>query len=345
MTVLLTGGAGYVGSHVLFGCLGAGLDVVVLDDFSNSSPEALERVRELAGGDIAVYRGDVRDGKVLGSIFADHAITSVLHFAGKKAVGESVNRPLDYYDINVGGSMSLLRAMTRAGVFRLVFSSTASIYGEGGHMPLTEASPVGEPASPYGRSKLMVERVLTDLCRADPRWSVGVLRYFNPAGAHPSGRIGEDPLGVPSNLIPYAMQVAVGRRAELLVFGDDYPTSDGTGVRDYIHVMDLAQGHLSALTYLMGHKGHHVWNLGTGRGHSVFDVIHGIERVTGKPLPRAMAPRRAGDIAQYWADPALAARELGWRATRGLDEILVDHLRWQVQNSEGYAPRVADAAR
>lgn len=337
MTVLLTGGAGYIGSHVLFCCLAAGHDAVVVDDFSNSSPEVLERVRQLAGGVIALYQGDVRDGRMLERLFADHAITSVMHFAGKKAVGESVTQPLDYYDVNVSGSISLVRAMAAAGVFRLVFSSTASIYGERAEMPVTETSPLGEPTSPYARSKLMVEHVLIDLCRADPRWSVGALRYFNPAGAHPSGHIGEDPIGAPSNLIPYAMQVAVGRRPELLIYGDDYPTADGTGVRDYIHVMDLAQGHLAALAYLMGHTGHHVWNLGTGRGHSVLDVIHSIERVTGKPLPRTVAPRRIGDLAQSWADPALAARDLGWRATRGLDDILADHLRWQEQNREGYA--------
>jgi len=337
MTILLTGGAGYIGSHVLFACLASGHEVVVLDDFSNSSPAAVTRVRELAGGEITLYRGDVRDGKLLAEIFARHAITAAMHLAGKKAVNESVADPLDYYGVNVGGGMSLMRAMAAAGVFRLVFSSTASVYGERVEMPLTETSPLGEPANPYGRSKMMVERVLTDLCRADPRWSVGVLRYFNPAGAHPSGRIGEDPLGPPSNLIPYAAQVAVGRRPQLLVFGNDYPTPDGTGVRDYIHVMDLAQGHLAALDYLRTRTGHHVWNLGAGRGHSVLEVIHGIERVTGRPLPWAVAPRRAGDIAQYWADPSLAERDLGWRATRGLDDILADHLRWQEQNREGYA--------
>lgn len=337
MTILLTGGAGYIGSHVLFACLAAGHEVVVLDDFSNSSPAAVSRVRELAGGAVTLYRGDVRDGKLLADIFAGHAITSAMHFAGKKAVNESVADPLDYYGVNVGGGMSLMRAMAAAGVFRLVFSSTASVYGERVEMPLTETSPLGEPANPYGRSKMMVERVLTDLCRADARWSVGVLRYFNPAGAHPSGRIGEDPLGPPSNLIPYAAQVAVGRRPQLLVFGNDYPTSDGTGVRDYIHVMDLAQGHLAALGYLKERTGHHVWNLGTGRGYSVLEVIRGIERVTGQPLPWAVAPRRAGDIAQYWADPGLAGKDLGWRATRGLDDILADHLRWQQQNREGYA--------
>lgn len=336
MTILLTGGAGYIGSHVLLCCLEAGHEVVVLDDFSNSSPEALTRVQELAGGRVSLYRGDLRDAGLLGRIFAERRIDAVLHFAGLKAVGDSVERPLDYYDVNVGGSVTLARAMAQAGVFRLVFSSTAAVYGDQPQMPLTEASALGQPASPYGRSKRMVEQVLADLCAADPRWSVGLLRYFNPAGAHRSGRIGEDPRGVPANLIPYAMQVAVGRRPALAVFGDDYPTPDGTGVRDYIHVMDLAQGHLAALEYLTRHSGHHVWNLGTGRGHSVREVILGMERVIGRPLPWTLAPRRPGDTAQCWADPARAAADLGWQATRGLDEMLADHWRWQTQNLEGY---------
>lgn len=336
MTLLLTGGAGYIGSHVLLCCLEAGHEIVVLDDFSNSSPEALARVQGLTGGQVTLYRGDVRDAALLGRIFARHPIGAVLHFAGLKAVGESVENPLAYYDVNVGGTVTLTRAMAEAGVFRLVFSSTAAVYGDQAQMPLTETSPLGQPASPYGRSKLMVEQVLADLCAADPRWSVAVLRYFNPAGAHPSGRIGEDPRGVPANLIPYAMQVAVGRRPSLAVFGDDYPTPDGTGVRDYIHVMDLALGHLAAMNHLADNTGHHIWNLGTGRGHSVLEVIRGMERVINRPLPWKMAPRRPGDTAQCWADPARAAADLGWRATRGLDEMLADHWRWQAQNPEGY---------
>ena len=336
MTILLTGGAGYIGSHVLLCCLQAGHRVTVLDDFSNSAPEALARVEGLTGGQVTLVQGDIRDAGLLGDLFARQPIEAVLHFAGLKAVGESMQDPLAYYDVNVGGSVTLARAMAAAGVFRLVFSSTASVYGDQAQMPLTETSALGQPASPYGRSKLMVEQVLADLCAANPQWSVGVLRYFNPAGAHPSGRIGEDPRGVPANLIPYAMQVAVGRRAALSVFGDDYPTPDGTGVRDYIHVMDLAQGHLAAMDYLTGHSGHHVWNLGTGQGHSVRQVIKGLEAVTGKPLPWIIAPRRPGDTAQCWADPARAAEDLGWRATRGLDQMLADHWRWQAQNPEGY---------
>lgn len=338
MKIFLTGGAGYIGSHVLLCCLEAGHQVVVLDDFSNSSPEALRRVRELcSAGTLDVHEGDIRDADLLDRIFAENQFDAVMHFAGLKAVGESVRDPLNYYDVNVGGSVTLARAMARAGVHRLVFSSTASVYGDQARMPLTEASALGQPASPYGRSKLMVEQILADLCASDPRWSVGVLRYFNPAGAHPSGRIGEDPRGVPANLVPFAMQVAVGRRPALAVFGNDYPTPDGTGMRDYIHVVDLALGHLAALEHLMDGKGHHVWNLGTGRGHSVLEVIAGMERVTNAPLPWKMEPRRPGDTAQCWADPARAAADLGWTATRGLDEMLADHWRWQSGNPQGYA--------
>lgn len=337
MTILLTGGAGYIGSHVLLCCLEAGHEVVVLDDFSNSSPGALHRVQGLTGRQVTLWRGDVRDAAMLAQIFARHSISAVLHFAGLKAVGDSVTNPMAYYDVNVGGTVTLARAMAEAGVFRLVFSSTAAVYGDQAQMPLTETSPLGQPASPYGRSKLMVEQVLADLCAADPRWSVAVLRYFNPAGAHPSGRIGEDPRGVPANLIPYAMQVAVGRRPSMAVFGTDYPTPDGTGIRDYIHVMDLALGHLAAMAYLSDHTGHHIWNLGTGQGHSVLEVIRGLEQVINRPLPWTIAPRRPGDTAQCWADPTRAASELGWRAARGLDEMLADHWRWQVQNPHGYA--------
>lgn len=336
MKILLTGGAGYIGSHVLFCCLDAGHDVVVLDDFSNSSPEALRRVRALTGRSFPIHRGDVRDAALLRRILSDSGIEMVLHFAGLKAVSESVAVPLRYYDVNVAGSIALTHAMSEAGVFRLVFSSTASVYGEQAQMPLTEMSPLSRPSSPYGRSKLMVEQVLADLCAADPQWSVAILRYFNPAGAHPSGIIGEDPRGVPANLIPYAMQVAVGRRPALSVFGNDYPTPDGTGMRDYIHVMDLALGHLAAMGHLAHKAGHHLWNLGTGRGHSVLEVIRGVEQVIQRSLPRTMAPRRPGDTAQCWADPTRASADLGWRAVRGLEEMLADHWRWQVQNPDGY---------
>lgn len=337
MRILLTGGAGYIGSHVLLACLEAGHQVVVLDDFSNSSPEALTRVEALVGRGFDVQRGDVRDADLLDRILTGAKFDAVLHFAGLKAVGQSVAEPLRYYEVNVGGSLTLAQAMARAGVFRLVFSSTASVYGDQDRMPLTEDSPLGRPASPYGRSKLMVEQTLEDLCAADPRWAVAVLRYFNPVGAHESGRIGEDPRGEPANLAPYAVQVAVGQLPELLVFGNDYPTADGTGVRDYIHVMDLAEGHMAAMERLMRGAGHHVWNLGTGRGHSVLQVIAGLEAVIGRSLPHRIVARRAGDTAQCWADPARAKRDLGWQARRGLSAMLADHWRWQSDNPLGYA--------
>lgn len=336
MTILLTGGAGYIGSHVLLCCLQAGREVVVVDDFSNGSPEAIARVEALAGRKVTVHEGDVRDTDLLRHVLNAADVQAVMHFAGLKSVAESVSQPLSYYDVNVGGSISLAQAMGEAGVFRLVFSSTAAVYGSQTHMPLTESSPVGQPASPYGRSKLMVEQLLSDMCAAEPRWSVGVLRYFNPVGAHPSGCIGEDPRGEPANLLPYVTQVAVGRRKELSVFGDDYATSDGTGVRDYIHVMDLAEGHLAALKRLSGGGGLHLWNLGTGRGYSVLEVISAFQRVTGRSLPYRIAARRPGDTAECWADASMAERDLGWKSRRGLDEMLADHWRWQEANPQGY---------
>jgi len=334
--ILLTGGAGYIGSHVLIQCLEAGHDVTVLDDFSNSSPEALARVKALTGREVPFHRGDVRDIALLRHVLHGAEVDAVMHFAGLKAVGESVATPLRYYDVNVSGSIELAKAMTEAGVFRIVFSSTASVYGDQIQMPLKEDSPLGQPASPYGRSKRMVEQALTDLCAADPRWSVAVLRYFNPTGAHPSGLLGEDPRGEPANLVPYAMQVGVGQRQELLIFGNDYATPDGTGVRDYIHVMDLAEGHLAALERLRQQTGHNIWNLGTGRGHSVLEVVQAFKRATGKTLPYRIVARRPGDTAQCWADPTRAERELGWKARRGLDEMLADHWRWQSTNPHGY---------
>lgn len=336
MKILLTGGAGYIGSHVLLCCLEAGYDVCVLDNFSNSSPKAIARVEALCGRKVDVYRGDIRDPDLLRKILSGGGFDAVLHFAGVKAVGESVAKPLEYYDINVSGSLTLARAMQDAGVFRLVFSSTAAVYGDQAIMPLTEASPLGEAASPYGRSKRMVEQLLEDLQNSDPRFSIAILRYFNPVGSHPSGRIGEDPRDEPANLVPYAMQVAVGRRKVLTVFGDDYPTPDGTGVRDYIHVMDLAEGHLAAMDYLMAHAEYRIWNLGTGRGYSVLDVVNCLENVTGSALTVRRAERRPGDTAQCWADPSKAAYDLDWRAVRGLNEMLVDHWRWQVGNPKGY---------
>lgn len=336
MKILLTGGAGYIGSHVLLCCLQAGHDVCVLDNFSNSSPEAIARVEALCGQKVHVERGDIRDISFLRRTLSEGGFDAVLHFAGVKAVGESVAKPLEYYDINVAGSITLAQAMQEAGVFRLVFSSTAAVYGDRAEMPLTEVSPLGEASSPYGRSKRMVEQVLADLQKSDPRFGIAILRYFNPVGAHPSGRIGEDPRGEPANLVPYAMQVAVGQRDVLSVYGDDYPTPDGTGVRDYIHIMDLAKGHLAALEYLLSAAGCHIWNLGTGRGYSVKEVVDCLNDVTGTVLPLRIVERRPGDTAQCWADPSKAAVDLDWQATHSLIEMLADHWRWQNENPEGY---------
>ena len=335
-TILVTGGAGYIGSHTVLALLQAGWRVVVLDNFSNSSPESLRRVAELAGREPVLVRGDVRDREALARVFASHPISAVMHFAGLKAVGESVREPLRYIDNNVSGSVALCEAMAQAGVFKLVFSSSATVYGDAPEVPFRETMPTGEPTNPYGRSKLMVEQVLADLVRSDARWSVAVLRYFNPVGAHESGRIGEDPNGPPNNLVPYISQVAVGRLPRLQVFGDDYPTVDGTGVRDYIHVVDLAEGHLRALDGLQQRPGLNVWNLGTGRGFSVLQMVQAFEAATGVSVPYTVVPRRAGDIAQCWADATKAHQDLGWQATRSLEQMMQDTWRWQRANPNGY---------
>lgn len=334
--VFITGGAGYIGSHTALALLQSGHSVVVLDNLCNSSAESLERVAQLAGREPMFVKGDIRDRESLDRIFADQAVDAVLHFAGLKAVGESVNQPLRYYDNNVHGSQVLLQACADAGVFNLVFSSSATVYGEPAQMPISEACPLGQPTNPYGRSKLMVEDMLRDVAASDRRWRIAILRYFNPVGAHESGLMGEDPNGIPNNLLPYIAQVAVGKLPELAVFGNDYPTSDGTGVRDYIHVVDLAEGHLRALEALQTRSGAHVWNLGTGQGYSVLDMVRAFEAASGKPLPYRVAPRRPGDIATCYADPAKAERELGWKARRGLDEMMRDAWRWQLMNPDGY---------
>lgn len=334
--ILLTGGAGYIGSHTTLALLQAGYDVVVLDNLCNSSAESLKRIAQLAGREPAFVEGDIRDRAVLDRLFAEHSVDAVLHFAGLKAVGESVVQPLRYYDNNVHGSQVLLQACADAGVFNVVFSSSATVYGEPAQMPISEACPVGQPTNPYGRSKLMVEDMLRDVAASDPRWRIAILRYFNPVGAHESGLIGEDPNGIPNNLLPYIAQVAVGKLPELAVFGNDYPTPDGTGVRDYIHVVDLAEGHLRALEALQTRTGAHVWNLGTGQGYSVLDMVRAFEAASGKPVPYRVAPRRPGDIATCYADPAKAERELGWKARRGLDEMMRDAWRWQSMNPDGY---------
>ena len=329
--ILVTGGAGYIGSHTTLALLQAGHEVVVLDNLRNSSAESLRRVGEIAGRQPLFVQGDIRDRALLDRLFAEHGISAVLHFAGLKAVGESVREPLAYYENNVAGTVTLCQAMAAAGVYRLVFSSSATVYGEPTVMPISEQQPTGIPTNPYGRSKLMVEELLRDLAKSEPRWAIALLRYFNPVGAHESGRIGEDPNGIPNNLLPYVAQVAVGKLKELAVFGDDYPTPDGTGVRDYIHVVDLADGHLKALQALSIAGGVRTWNLGTGQGYSVLEMVRAFEQASGRPVPYRIAPRRPGDIAECWADPAKAARELGWQAERGLDQMMQDAWRWQLQ--------------
>ncbi len=334
--ILVTGGAGYIGSHAVLELLLAGHEVLVLDDLSNSSKVALDRVEQLAGRTLQFIKGDVRNRSLLKALFASYPITAVLHFAGLKAVGESVREPLRYYETNVSGSIALCQAMAEAGVFKLVFSSSATVYGDSPKMPITENCPTGVPTNPYGQSKLMAENVLKGLAESDPRWSIALLRYFNPIGAHESGLIGEDPNGTPNNLLPYMLQVAVGHRKQLNVYGADYPTPDGTGVRDYIHVVDLAKGHLKALERLDLVHGVSTWNLGTGRGYSVRQMITAFEEVIGRPLPHVFKARRPGDAAQCWSDPSKASDDLGWKAERDLLVMLTDAWRWQSRNPQGY---------
>lgn len=335
--VLVTGGAGYIGSHTCVALLDAGHEVVVVDNLCNAHAAALERVERIAGRGLrAFHRLDVRDGAALESVLRAHPVDAVIHFAALKSVGESVAAPLTYYDNNVSGAISVARAMEAAGVRKLVFSSSATVYGDPVAVPIREDFPTN-PVNPYGWTKWMMERVFADVARADPGWAVVVLRYFNPVGAHPSGEIGEDPNGVPNNLMPFLTQVAVGRLPELRIFGDDYPTPDGTGVRDYIHVVDLAQGHLCALDRLDRLPGWTCFNLGTGRGYSVLEMVRAFEAASGRRIPYRMAPRRVGDSAEAWADPARAAEVLGWRARRGIDEMCADAWRWQAAHPGGYA--------
>ena len=335
MRVLVTGGAGYIGSITTLQLLQAGHEVLVLDNLCNAKPAVLGRIEQLAGRAPAFCEGDVRDGALLRRLLAEHRIEAVMHFAGLKAVGESVHKPLEYFDNNVQGSLSLLAAMRETGVRTLVFSSSATVYGLAETMPLREDAPTGA-TSPYGRSKLMVEQILQDLAAADPAWSLCALRYFNPVGAHPSGLLGEDPQGTPNNLMPFIAQVAVGRRAALQIFGRDYPTVDGTGMRDYIHVLDLAAGHLAALGHVHGRPGWHVFNLGTGRGNSVLEVLRAYEAACGHALAHEFVPRRGGDVAQSWADPARAESTLGWAAKLSLQQMCEDSWRWQSANPNGY---------
>ena len=334
--LLVTGGAGYIGSHACVDLLQAGYEVVVVDNLCNSRREVLGRIERIAGRAVAFHEGDVRDASALRGLFREHAIDAVLHFAGLKAVEESIARPLDYYDNNVGGTLALCEAMAEAGVRRLVFSSSATVYGDPDAVPVGEDHPL-RPANPYGRSKAMVESILQDLFRSDPAWKIALLRYFNPVGAHESGLIGEDPGGVPNNLMPFIAQVAVGRREALNVYGNDYPTPDGTGVRDYIHVVDLARGHLAALEKLAAASGVLTANLGTGRGYSVLEVVEAFRQASGRDIPYRIVARRPGDVAACYADPGLAARLLGWRAERGLEEMCRDAWRWQSMNPDGYS--------
>ncbi len=336
MSILVTGGAGYIGSHATLCLLEAGYDVVVLDNLCNSSAESLRRVGKICGREPRFVRGDIRDRSLLDSLFADNRFEAVLHFAGLKAVGESVDAPLAYYENNVAGSVILCQAMAAAGVFSLVFSSSATVYGEPEFIPISEECPTGTPTNPYGRSKLVVEQMLQDLATSDPRWAIGILRYFNPVGAHESGLIGEDPKGIPNNLVPYISQVAIGKRQALSVFGNDYPTQDGTGVRDYIHVVDLAKGHLQALKALNAGAGVNIWNLGTGKGYSVLQMVEAFQSASGQTVPYTIEPRRQGDIAECWANPSKAETELGWRAELGLSRMMADTWRWQKQNPDGY---------
>jgi UDP-glucose 4-epimerase len=336
MRVLVSGGAGYIGSHTVIQLITAGHDVLIVDNFSNSKPTVIHRLESIAGVRLPVHAFDLRDADKTEQLFAEERIDAVIHFAGLKAVGESMEQPLAYYENNLGSTFSLVRAMARHAVTKLVFSSSATVYGDNAPVPMTEDLPTSA-TNPYGWTKVMVEQVLRDVADAEPAWRIALLRYFNPVGAHPSGTIGEDPSGIPNNLMPYISQVAVGRRDKLRIFGDDYDTPDGTALRDYIHVEDLAAGHVAALTRLTStERPVSTWNLGTGTGSSVFDVLHAFERAVGHDLPYQVVGRRAGDIAASFADPARANEELGWTATRTLDDMCTDAWRWQSQNPDGY---------
>ncbi|MEG2350676.1 MAG: UDP-glucose 4-epimerase GalE [Hungatella sp.] len=336
MKILVTGGAGYIGSHTCVELLNLGYEVVVVDNLCNSSEESLRRVKEITGRDVTFYEADLLDREALEKIFAKENVDAVIHFAGLKAVGESVSKPLEYYHNNITGTLILCDVMRKHGVKKIIFSSSATVYGDPAFVPITEACPKGEITNPYGQTKSMLEQILTDLHTADPEWNVILLRYFNPVGAHKSGRIGEDPAGIPNNLTPYITQVAVGKLKEVAVFGHDYDTPDGTGVRDYIHVVDLALGHVKALAKLQEESQVRIYNLGSGQGYSVLEMIGAFSKACGKEIPYVIKPRRAGDIATCYADPGLAKRELGWEAERGLEQMCEDGWRWQSHNPNGY---------
>lgn len=336
MTVLVAGGMGYIGSHTCVELLNKGMDVVIVDNLVNSSPEAMRRVEAITGKTMKFYELDVRDEAGLSKVFEENHIDCAIHFAGLKAVGESVAKPALYYDNNLNSTITLCRVMEKYGVKRIIFSSSATVYSGDNEMPLTETSKTGSCTNPYGWTKYFGEQILRDIAHADPEWSVVLLRYFNPVGAHESGTIGEDPKGIPNNLMPYISQVSVGRRDHLSVFGDDYPTPDGTGVRDYIHVVDLARGHVAAVDYLMSHTGEEVFNLGTGVGYSVLDMVHAFEEANRVPIPYEITPRRPGDLPTCYADPTKSAEVLGWKAEHTLVDMCRDSYSWQQKNPYGY---------
>lgn len=336
MTILVTGGAGFIASHTNVELLQEGYDVIVMDNLCNSSKESIERVEKITGRKIKFYQTDMKDVEGLNTIFSENTIDVIIHFAGLKAVGESCDKPYEYYDNNIGGTLNLIKMMKQYNIKKIVFSSSATVYGEPDTVPITEDSKVGGVTNPYGRTKLMLEQILTDIYQADPSFDIALLRYFNPIGAHESGLIGEAPNGIPNNLLPYVAKVAAGVLEKVNVFGNDYPTPDGTGVRDYIHVVDLAKGHVCAVKKLMEHPGLVVYNLGTGIGYSVLEIIKNFEKASGRKIPYVIAPRRAGDIPICYSDPSKAERELGWKAQYGIDKMCEDAWRWQSRNPNGY---------
>lgn len=335
-TILVTGGAGFIGSHTVIELVNAGYDPIILDNFCNAKPAVLARINKICGRQVPFYCGDIRVRKHLETVFSENKIDGVIHFAGLKAVGESVKKPLEYYDNNVNGSRVLLEVMRDFKCYNFIFSSSATVYGEPDKVPLTEDSPVKRANCPYGQTKIDIEYMAEELQKAIPEFSVTLLRYFNPVGAHPSGLIGEDPRGIPNNLMPYLTQVAVGKLPVLNIFGNDYPTKDGTCIRDYIHVVDLALGHVAAIRHCLNKGGVHIYNLGTGIGYSVIDMVNAFSKAIGRELPHQFAPRRAGDVVQCYADPSKAERELGWKAARTLDDMTRDSYNWQKNNPNGY---------
>lgn len=337
MNILVTGGAGYIGSHTIVELYAAGYTVVVVDDLSNSNPIALKRVAQIIGvPEIPFYRADVGDKAAMEALFAEHKFDACIHFAGLKAVGESVEKPLEYYSNNISGTLVLLDVMRNHGCKSIIFSSSATVYGDPLEIPITENCPKGICTNPYGWTKSMIEQMLCDIAKSDPQWRVVLLRYFNPVGAHPSGKIGENPNGIPNNLMPYITQVAIGKRAELGIFGNDYPTPDGTGVRDFIHVVDLAKGHVAAIKAIGMQSGVSIYNMGTGRGYSVLEMVKAFARVNGVEIPYSFKPRRQGDIATCYCNPAKAKAELGWEAQYGINEMVRDSWNWQKKNPQGY---------